>query len=58
MSTGSTARSYEVIQQVPLTPETLTRYYVTTPVPVIHVDIDLGGCWSPGSSPGMIAREH
>jgi len=26
MSTGSTARSYEVIQQVPLTPETLTRY--------------------------------
>ena len=20
--------------------------------------VDLGGCWSPGSSPGMIAREH
>ena len=20
--------------------------------------VDLGGCWSPGSSPGMIPREH
>jgi hypothetical protein len=20
--------------------------------------VDFGGCWSPGSSPGMIAREH
>ena len=20
--------------------------------------VDMGGCWSPGSSPGMIAREH
>jgi hypothetical protein len=20
--------------------------------------VDSGGCWSPGSSPGMIAREH
>ena len=59
MSTVQPRRaSYEVIPRVPLTTETLTRYYVTTPVPVIHVDIDLGGCWSPGSSPGTIAREH
>lgn len=34
-------RSYEVIQQVPLTPETLTRYYVNSaagqPVPLSNL---------------------
>jgi hypothetical protein len=23
-----------------------------------NTGVDFGGCWSPGSSPGMIAREH